>query len=546
VRGAFTAVRRLPIKARLTLLTTTAVAVAIAGTMVVAWLLVRHELRGQLDQSLRQEANGALHATHAGHPGHALFQQLASGAKPPPGPRGAPPGPREFGMQVIGATGSTTGWSQYPAVLTAADRRIAASPVADVRGWRDGRSTSGAPLRVLTVSLGGGRALVLTKPLTSTDNTLSDLTLLLLVVSAIGIAGAAGAGLLVARAGLRPVDRLTGAVEHVARTKDLSTRIPVGGRDEIARLSASFNAMTAALASSRELQQQLVADAGHELRTPLTSLRTNIDLLLRSETSGRALPAPRRLALLGSVKEQLVELSGLMTDLLELSRPDGGVAANRPTTRVALHDCVRRAVGRARLRGAGVRIESDLMPWYVVGDADALERAVVNLLDNAIKFSPQPGSSRTDGDGDSDSDSGGGDSDSGARDGAGSGDDADDAVVRVRLVRGTLTVRDHGPGITSDDLPHVFDRFWRAPAARSLPGTGLGLAIVARVVADTGGTVQLRPAQGGGTLATVRLPGSMNPHDRFMADSSSAHLPRPGWGGDHFSRNTHAHAESAE
>lgn len=215
--------------------------------------------------------------------------------------------------------------------------------------------------------------------------------------------------------------------------------------------------MAAALALSRDRQQRLIADAGHELRTPLTSLRTNVDLLLRSERTGRALPAGRREAMLESVDRQLHELSGLVTDLLELSRSAEG--GKRPTMPVALHEAVGRAVARARLRGPDLIFDVEVEPWYVRGDPTGLDRAVVNLLDNAVKFSPPGG------------------------------------VVTVRLRRGEYAVTDQGPGIAPEDLPKVFERFYRSDSARSLPGSGLGLAIVAQVARESGGTVSLEPAK---------------------------------------------------
>lgn len=238
-----------------------------------------------------------------------------------------------------------------------------------------------------------------------------------------------------ARAGLRPVDGLIGTVEHIAQTEDLTVRIPVEGDDEIARLSGAFNSMTAALASSRERQSQLIADAGHELRTPLTSLRTNIELLARSDETGRAIPPDDRRALMVSVKAQMTELASLIGDLQELSRPDATDPG--PLQVVALHDVVQSALDRARLRGPDLTIDAELSSWYVRAEPAALERAVVNVLDNAVKFSPPGG------------------------------------AVEVSLdERGALTVRDHGPGIPAEDLPHVFERFWRSPSARAMPGSG--------------------------------------------------------------------------
>ncbi|WP_189717167.1 sensor histidine kinase [Streptomyces phaeofaciens] len=352
---------------------------------------------------------------------------------------------------------------------------------------RNGTDTDGNAVRVLTVPLvvsqGMGSppqlypdtALLIAVPLKNTQSTLNDLALILLLVSGIGVLGAGAAGLAVARAGLRPVDKLTEAVEHVARTEDLRIRIPVeeDSEDEIARLSRSFNSMTASLANSRELQQQLIADAGHELRTPLTSLRTNIELLTRSEETGRPIPEADRKALLASVKAQMTELASLIGDLQELSRSEG--QRGERVQVVSLEDTVESALRRARLRGPELTITADVEPWFTRAEPAALERAVVNILDNAVKFSPEGG------------------------------------AIDVRLSGGVLTVRDHGPGIPEDELPHVFDRFWRSPSARALPGSGLGLSIVARTVEQAGGRITLARANGGGTVATVRLPGAPTP-----------------------------------
>jgi two-component system sensor histidine kinase MprB len=360
-------------------------------------------------------------------------------------------------------------------VVAPVDVDVAAGRVREA--FHDGRTTDGTPMRIYTRAdpERPGVAISVASPLAGTEKSLSNLALLLAAVAAVVVLGAATAGLLVARAGLRPVDRLTRAVEHVARTQDLDVRIPAEGADEIARLSRSFNTMNAALAGARDRQQQLIADAGHELRTPLTSLRTNIDLLMRSEETGRRLPPDSRRRLLAAVKAQMRELTDLVGDLLELARP----AQEEPSREtVALHEVVARAVERARLRGPGLRLVESVEPWFVHGDAGSLERAVVNLLDNAVKFSPPGG------------------------------------TVQVRLKGGELTVRDEGPGIAQEDLPHVFDRFWRSPSARSLPGSGLGLSIVARVVAENGGQVRLEPAGGangaggGGTVARMSLPGA--------------------------------------
>ncbi|MBO0918143.1 HAMP domain-containing sensor histidine kinase, partial [Streptomyces laculatispora] len=345
------------------------------------------------------------------------------------------------------------------------------------------KNDDGKEMRVYTrklpgIVLGGAAdsqlAVSVARPLSEIDAPLSTLAWMLAIVSGVGVVGAGAAGLWVARSGLRPVDELTETVEHVARTEDLTVRIPVDGEDEIARLSRSFNSMAASLATSRDRQAQLIADAGHELRTPLTSLRTNVELLARSDETGRAIPPDDRKALMSSVKAQMTELASLIGDLQELARPDA--AQPGPLQVVALHDITRTALERARLRGPELTITAELAPWYVRAEPAALERAVVNVLDNAVKFSPPR------------------------------------ATIDVVLHRGELTVRDHGPGIPADELPHVFERFWRSPSARQLPGSGLGLSIVARTVQQAGGEIALLPADDGdGTVATIRLPGAPQP-----------------------------------
>ncbi|MFF3406803.1 ATP-binding protein [Streptomyces sp. NPDC002742] len=478
--------RSLPLRSRLALLVAAAVAFAVAAVAVTCWFIVRGKLYGELDNELQSSATrpqgGKLVSTIANC--NNSSQNNPSGQVPPDA-RGFRAQFESY-LQVVTANGQSCVAPVSPGKIevTDSDTDFAKNPVAGHGTFRDGSDTKGNPVRVLTVPLTIGdqngttsivpdAATMYAVPLKGTDSTLNELALVLLLVGGIGVVGAGAAGLWVARAGLRPVDKLTDAVEHVARTEDLTIRIPVDEEsdDEIARLSRSFNSMTASLASSRELQQQLIADAGHELRTPLTSLRTNIELLTRSEEIGRPIPPADRKALLTSVTAQMTELAALIGDLQTLSRSDAGHPADRVEV-VALQDTVEAALRRARLRGPELTITADLEPWFVRAEPSALERAIVNVLDNAVKFSPEGG------------------------------------TVDVRLKDGELTVRDHGPGIPTEELPHVFDRFWRSPDARALPGSGLGLSIVARTVQQCGGEVSLHPAEGGGTIAAVRLPGA--------------------------------------
>ncbi|MFH0243730.1 sensor histidine kinase [Streptomyces sp. HK10] len=457
----------LPLRSRLALLAAVAVAVAVAACSLAAWLLVRAQLVDSLDD--------ALHANRV--PDRQLIGLVRAGQcrAVPEEERLDTPNPFDSTVQLVDRNGtSCMAFGERPLPVAAAD-------VAVARGERVEAlhtvTAGGEEYRVLTTPLRGTDAAVtVARPMAEIDQSLDTLALVLGLVAATGVLGAAGAGVLLARAGLRPVDRLTDAVEHVARTEDLAVRIPVEGDDEIARLSRSFNAMAAALATSRDLQQQLIADAGHELRTPLTSLRTNIDLLVRSEQAGRPLPPEDRRELLESVRAQIGELASLIGDLQELSRPDAAPAGG-PVEIVGLHETAERAVERARLRASDITITRELAPWYVRAEPDALERAVVNLLDNAVKFSPPGGT----------------------------------IDVRLDGSTGALRVRDRGPGIPEDELPHVFDRFWRSPSARGLPGSGLGLSIVARTVRRSGGDIDLHPVPGGGTEAVLRLPGAPKP-----------------------------------
>ncbi|MET9699833.1 HAMP domain-containing sensor histidine kinase [Streptomyces sp. NPDC006529] len=466
--------RGLPLRSRLALLVAVAVALAVAAVAGVSWVMVRTQLSDQLDRSL-MSTNVSGQVVRSLREGCVLR---------PPEPAQQIAGNLNATVQIVLADGTRCwigGLANLP--VTKADRAVAgdvgARPI-----LHDVTTPDGVGMRVYTMQSNPGGpsfAVSVAKPLADIDKPLSTLAWVLLLVAGVGVVGAGAAGLWVARTGLRPVDELTGAVEHIARTEDLTVRIPDTGDDEIARLSRSFNSMTSALASSRDRQAQLIADAGHELRTPLTSLRTNIELLVRSEDTGRAIPPQDRKELLASVKAQMTELASLIGDLQELSRPDA--ASPGPLQVVALHDIAGNALSRARLRGPELTFTADLEPWYVRGEAPALERALVNILDNAVKFSPPGG------------------------------------AVALTLRAGELTVRDHGPGIPDEDLPHVFDRFWRSPSARALPGSGLGLSIVARTVQRTGGTAELRAAPGGGpgTEAVLRFPGAPAPPPRFPA-----------------------------
>lgn len=457
------------------MLTAAAVAVAIAVVSVASWLLVR--------EKLYQEVHDSLDKAYPAGPGPG--RDLYCGKTPAEALAKVPSlvddhfGPPKYDFQIVTADGTVCFLAGATKAVKVTPGDLPSASSSRTASYRDGSYLNGdsALIRRTGISVRSGdvqqpATLLTAMPTSGVENSLNSLALLIAGVAGLGVIGAGVAGRVVARSALRPVDQLTDAVEHIARTEEVGTTIPVNGKDEIARLSTSFNSMSTALANSRERQTRLIADAGHELRTPLTSLRTNVDLLIRSDAQGRALPPETRARMLGNMKAQMQELTVLIGDLLQLSRPD---TPNPEAVRtvVAFHETVGRALERGRLRGPSLVFDADVRPWFVHGDPAALERAVINLLDNAVKYSPPAG------------------------------------TIEVRLRNGRLTVRDHGPGIPAEELPYVFDRFWRSPSSRQLPGSGLGLSIVAQTVQDSGGQVSLGPAGDGGpgAQAVLVLPG---------------------------------------
>ncbi|HEY5261079.1 MAG TPA: HAMP domain-containing sensor histidine kinase, partial [Solirubrobacteraceae bacterium] len=321
------------------------------------------------------------------------------------------------------------------------------------------RTVKGTHLRVLTLGTGARGAVLIARPLTEVDKELNRVLLILAIVGACGIAIAAALGALVARAALAPIARFTRRTETLAGSLDLSQRLPSSGRDELARLAGSFNATLDALERSVEAQRNLIADASHELRTPIASLRANIQVLSEADR----LPPEDQVSLRADIVSELDELTRLVGDVVELAR---GASAKGVAEDVRLDEIVRDAVGRTERR-ADLRFDMQLEPTTIRGEADRVARAVMNLLDNARKWSPE-----------------------GER-------------IEIDLHGGVLTVRDHGPGFEEADLPHVFERFYRAGRARKLPGSGLGLAIVRQAAEAHSGYVKAENAPGGGAIVRV-------------------------------------------
>ena len=446
-------------RTRLALVAAAAVAIAVVVASAVVYLVVRDELRGQVDDSLRSRAGSIVNGPVSPH--------IEDGPDGVPYLSVGPFAGSGSYVQAVTPQGEVVQQFSIRSSLPVTSRaREAARGEGDY--YFSDVTASGADWRVLTIP-GPPFAVQIARSLSEVNHTLHRIGIFLILIAAGGILVAAGLGLAVARAALTPVRRLTKTTDHVTETGDLSERIEVTGQDELSRLAGSFNTMLAALDNSIRAQRQLVADASHELRTPLTSLRTNIEVLARENE----LPPGERERLLDDVVEQIGEMTALIGELSELARETRGEAQERQED-IRLDLLAADAVERARRNRPSVEYRTDLHSSFVFGAPSTIERAVANLLDNAAKWSPPGGQ------------------------------------VEVVVRDGEVTVRDHGPGIAEEDLPYVFDRFYRSRAARGMPGSGLGLAIVKQVAEANGGSVVAERPEGGGTLMRLRLNGRPN------------------------------------
>ncbi|HTC59061.1 MAG TPA: HAMP domain-containing sensor histidine kinase [Solirubrobacteraceae bacterium] len=468
------------LRARIAAVAGLAVALAVLVAAIGLYVAVRSDLRSEVDKSLSQRAAAFMprgSANNSGNGPESPENPSQQGGLPPPNgggpfagdhdgggfpssvapaPLGGPSGYVQFvspdgTVHIPGGQGSST---TIP--LSATDKAIARSGKGQALS---DRTVKGVQLRVLTQGNGARGAAVVARPLTEVNNELNRLLLILAIVGVVGIALAAGLGALVARAALAPIARFTRRTETLAGGLDLSQRLPDGGRDELARLATSFNATLDALERSVESQRNLVADASHELRTPIASLRANIQVLADAER----LPPEDQASLRAEIVGELDELTRLVGDVVELAR---GAEPKGELHDVYLDEIVRGAVQRAQRR-SDTPFQVNLEPTLLRGEAERIDRAVSNLLDNARKWSP-PGE-----------------------------------PIEVDLHDGLLSIRDHGPGFEQADLPHVFERFYRADRARKLPGSGLGLAIVRQAAEAHGGHVAAANAPGGGARVQI-------------------------------------------
>ncbi|MCW2897156.1 MAG: putative two-component system sensor kinase [Actinomycetia bacterium] len=442
---------RLTLKTRFTLVAAGAVAAVALAITAVAFLAIRTDLQNQVRAEVATRAvtiQDEVRKLHGHIPSHWV-----------------PPHSSGFNVltytQVITSAGAV--WAPP------GDAGIPASPadIAVATGRADSfyatQEVSGTRAMVLTAPLAPGLAMQVAEPLTGTDEEVARVGETLATLSAIGVAVATLLGWAVARTGLSPVARLASVAEEVSLTGDPGRRVEVGRRDELGRLATTFNAMLGALQRSLDAQRRLVSDASHELRTPLASLRINVDVL----TENPDLPAAERKEVLARVTDQVAELSRLVSSVTDLARGEPSATA---MSLVRLNAVAADALEAARRDWPKTQFDADLAGGVIEGSADRLRVAFKNLLDNAAKFGPPAG------------------------------------PVQVRLTGGEFTVRDHGPGIADEDLPFVFDRFYRALTSRSAPGSGLGLAVVREIAAWHGGTIAAEPAPHGGTIMRLTLP----------------------------------------
>jgi two-component system sensor histidine kinase MprB len=449
----------------LTLLSAIGIAVVLVVGAGSVYLVERHVLRGQVDDNLAKLAAGGFvfvgpDAPGAGGASVTRTQRLDGGGTTSLGV------PKFGSMPVYIAAVDTRGRKTAPGIAGRAlpVPRQALEIAASGRGRHfTDVQVRGVHLRMLVApARRKGQALLIAQSLAEVDSALDHLAWTLGITGLAGILLAAGVGAAVAHGALRPVRRLTATAERVAETHDLRERIAIDGHDEISRLAGSFDSMLDSLEGAVESQRQLVANASHELRTPLASLRTNIDVLRQ----GTELDEEDRARLLRDVGDEIEELTTLVANLVELAR---GAQRELHLTELSLDGLVRRVVGRAEVRFPAHRFELACESTTVWGEADEIERAVWNLLENAAKWSGPAGR------------------------------------IEVRVEGGEVSVRDFGPGVDAADRPHVFERFYRSEDARSKPGSGLGLAIVRQVAESHGGRVQIDEVTGGGARFRLSL-----------------------------------------
>ena len=455
---------------RLTLFSAAGIALVLVVGSAATYLIVRSQLRGEIDESLREQSAAVAITSpedRAGSvqtnrdPGRETKEpEQSAGILSVVTPKSAFGDAPVFFLVINGQGEAVAPRAARPA-LPVSERAIEVARTGTGAYYTD-VEVKGTTLRMYVSPSSSGQAVLAARSLTEVDNALGRLGWSLAITCLVGIALAALVGAVVARGALRPVRKLTATAERITDTHDLGERIETEGDDELSRLGSTFNAMLDSLEGALRSQRQLVSDASHELRTPLTSLRTNIELLRQAVR----LDERDRDRLLRDVGTEIEELTTLVANLVQLAH---GSQRDRHLRDVRLDEIAEAVVRRARARFPGLGFTLEAEPTTVWGDPEEVERAIWNLVENAAKWS-----------------NGGG-------------------RVELTVASGEVTVRDHGPGVPAADRPFIFDRFYRSESARGQPGSGLGLAIVRQIAESHGGRVDVEDAEGGGARFRLAL-----------------------------------------
>lgn len=445
------------IRTRIALVSATAVAVAVVLISVFTFVGARRQIMSPIDESLlvRAEIVETLRP-------QALFAVFGIERIDDRRDRIVPPAVGDFDAsyyQVILGEGVVVNAGAEDLVLPEPTLDDLDPTEPTLRSeWVDG-----VHLRIATtVRNDGDVVLQIGRTLTEADTAMARLAVLLLVAGVVGVALAGGLGLLVAKQAVKPIDTLAATVGSIAENQSLSERVNVHGDDEVAALSREFNSLLDEVESAKQEQARLVRDAGHELRTPLTALRTNLEVLQRHEVG-----IAERAEILSAAHGEVEELALLVAEVVDLASDRYEEEVVGP---VALDDVAAAVIDRVEKRmGRDVALTSD--GSVVEGKRNALERALSNVIQNADKFSPA------------------------------------DGEISVVISEGTVTVSDEGSGFDTQDLPYVFERFYRSDTARSEPGSGLGLSIVKQIIDDHHGEVFARNGPNGGGEVGFALAG---------------------------------------
>lgn len=451
------------LRLRVALLTAAAVAVVEIAIVVAIYTATTDRLYAQAEQELRSAASVILPVVTA--TGNLPLRPSQEPERPPNVPR------------LITADGRVVAGRPTLDLAVSDGARAVASGVR--ASLLETQRLGAEDLYVLTLPAGSGRALQVARSLAPVEAIRAQLLTIATVFGGLGIVAALAAGAAVASGALTPLRRLSRTAERIAHTGELAHRVGLEGSDELAAFARSFDTMLDRLQSTvaeveraQHAQRQLVADASHELRAPLAAVRANVELL----ALGSEAPIGDRDEIIADTVSGIERLTALVSQLIELAREEQRAHEREP---IQLDALVAREVVRTQHRYPGVRFDPRLEPTLVIGDPEALTRAVSNLLDNAGKWSPAGGTVHID--------------------------------VRNRV----LEIRDDGPGIDDADLPRIFERFYRGSRSANVPGSGLGLAIVRQVMASHGGHVMARSGPGSGAVFTATF-------DAGPSDTSSS------------------------